>query len=422
MRLAQIKLISLVGLGGMLEFYDFTIYALFASYISHAFFPHANPVVSLVNAYMVFAVGYLGRPLGSVIFGHFGDKYGRKHAFTFAAFLMAFSTFCIGCLPTYEQIGWLAPTLLTLCRMLQGISLGGEIGGITVFVTEHAEEHERGFVAGLIFMAITFGNVLGGLLGYTLTHFLPEEVLYAWGFRIPFCIGFILGIIAYYIRKKTLETPEFMQLATRQKARIPFLHLIRFAFPQLLLSISLTAVCATTFALLMYLPSYLTTILHYPVTSSYFYNFIGFFILSIFTAVFGYISDYVGRKQLIIFGSILVLLSAPYLFQALIFHHNLLLFNVGIAFLTAIVNGCFGCAIVEQFETNIRYTGTAVAYNAGIALFTGVTPFASTALFKLTHNVAAPVYFLLICALITLAGAIFMRSKPTENKLALESV
>ena len=406
---SQVKLLFLSSIGGALEFYDFVIYALFASYISFAFFPQTDPVASLINTYAVFAVGYIGRPIGSIVFGHLGDRYGRKYAFTIAAFLMASSTFLIGLLPTYQQIGLPATFLLILLRIMQGISLGGEIGGVTVFVTEHVAAHKRGLTSGLIFMAIAFGNVLGSLVGFILTHTLSESNLLAWGWRIPFWIGFILGIVAYLIRKKTIETPIFSALQENKKYRYPFIALVRFSFPQILIGISLTALPGVTFALLMYVPNYMSVVFNYSAQNTFSNNIIAFLLVSVFSAVFGWISDYIGRKQLIMIASLLTLFFAYYLFDSLITTHNILIFDMGIAFLAAMTNGCYACAIAEQFKTEIRYTGLAFSLNVGITIFAAITPVASMMLFNLTRDFSAPIYFLAVCAGINLIGAMLLK-------------
>ncbi|AHE67589.1 arabinose efflux permease [Legionella oakridgensis ATCC 33761 = DSM 21215] len=208
----QYKIVGLTAIAGALEFYDFTIYALFAPYISQHFFAHSNPLIALINTFLVFALGYLARPLGGIVFGHLGDKFGRKFAFSLSVFIMAIATLCIGCLPDYQSIGVMAPLSLLGLRLLQGFSVGGEIPGAAVFTIEHVPLNKRGFSIGFVFMCITLGNSLGALVGLFLTCLLNQEQMMSWGWRVPFVVGFILGILSYFIRKRTFETPVFLAM------------------------------------------------------------------------------------------------------------------------------------------------------------------------------------------------------------------
>jgi len=209
---SQRKIVLLTAIGGALEFYDFTIYALFAPYISQNFFASTNPMIGLLNTFAVFALGYLARPLGGIVFGHMGDKRGRKSAFSVAVFMMAIATLFMGCLPTYDSIGIAAPILLIILRLMQGFSVGGEIPGAALFTIEHVATDKRGFSIGLVFMCITLGNTLGALVGLLLTHCLTTTQMDLWGWRIPFILGFGLGMVSYIIRKKMAETPVFIHM------------------------------------------------------------------------------------------------------------------------------------------------------------------------------------------------------------------
>lgn len=170
------KIILMSSIGGALEFFDFAIYALFSNYISQTFFPKENHIISLLYTFGIFAIGYLARPIGGLIFGAIGDRFGRRYCFSSSIIIMALSTLLIGLLPSYLQIGYAAPVLLTLLRIIQGISLGGEIPGSTIFTAEHLLGlQKRGLAVGIIFMCITLGNVLGGLSGAILTQSIPIE-------------------------------------------------------------------------------------------------------------------------------------------------------------------------------------------------------------------------------------------------------
>ena len=196
MRKEHAKILLLTAIGGALEFYDFTIYALFAPYISQHFFPNANPLIGLINTFSVFALGYFARPLGGIVLGHIGDRHCRKSAF------MAIATLFMGCLPDYQTIGIAAPLLLIGLRLVQGFSVGGEIPGASIFIVEHLPQKQHGLSIGLAFMSITLGNTLGAAMGLFLTTILNQQQMLAWGWRIAFISGFFLGMIGFIIRKK----------------------------------------------------------------------------------------------------------------------------------------------------------------------------------------------------------------------------
>ncbi|WP_232220803.1 MFS transporter [Legionella tunisiensis] len=245
--------------------------------ISVIIFSNSNRLVALLNTFVVFALGYLARPLGGIVFGHLGDKFGRKSAFSLSVFIMATATLLMGCLPDYQAIGITAPLSLIGLRLLQGFSVGGEIPGAAIFIFEHVPLNKRGFSIGLVFMCITLGNSLGALVGLFLTFFLSQEQMLAWGWRIPFIIGFLLGIISYVIRKRAFETPIFLTMLEKKGLQEkPLSTLLQSSRKELLRAFLLTAVSSSTISLFLYLPTYLSTVLHTKVTHAYLVNLITF--------------------------------------------------------------------------------------------------------------------------------------------------
>lgn len=241
------KLIVLASLGAGLEWFDFAIYLLLASVISYNFFPHGDSVIALMNTFATFALGYLARPIGGIIFGHIGDKFGRKPAFTLSVFLMACTTLLIGLTPSYAHIGIWATALLVLFRLLQGFSVGGEISSATVFTLEHFKARKPGLAVGIIFMSLTFGNALAGCFIYVLNHFLTQQQLFSWGWRIPFVFGFALGIVSYWVRKACFETPDFIALqAQRSIQKTPLAVVLTAQWKRMLVSLGLPAMAAAT--------------------------------------------------------------------------------------------------------------------------------------------------------------------------------
>ena len=407
------KIVFLSSIGGALEFFDFTIYALFANYISKAFFPYNSLLVSLMKTFAIFAIGYLARPIGGVVFGHLGDKKGRRYAFTLSVLCMATSTLLIGMLPDYHIWGNAAPLLLVLLRLFQGFSVGGEIPAATVFAFEHVPVSYRGFAISIIFMCITFGNALAGGIGFILSKILSHQMMILWGWRIPFFIGFLLGIISYVLRQKTLETPIFRQMEKSKRLfNIPLYNLLAKARRSLIVSFFLTALSAATVFLFLYLPTYLTAVLGYHISFSYLMTTTSFISLAVAGVFFGWLSDKFTRKKLIIFGCLLSLVVGFYLFSLLTLSFQLMrwLFGILIGSTAAMVNGVYGVTISEQFQPEFRLSGMGLSYNLGLTLFGGLAPFLSTVFIKISGNILVPYYYFALCGLLTLAAGFFVIS------------
>ena len=406
------KIILLSSLGGALEFFDFTIYALFAPYIAQVFFPVHNQTLSLIETFSVFTIGYLARPIGGLLMGRLGDKKGRRFSFTLSLFLMALSTLLIGLLPGYKTIGLLSPMLLVMFRLLQGFSVGGEIPSATIFTLEHLPYNRRGFAIGTIFMCITFGNALASIMGYGLTNSLSHSYMLAWGWRVPFIVGFFLSIISYILRKNTLETPTFNALIEKKKLLIaPITQLIRTDKKTLLMSFLLTALSAATVFIFLYLPTYLSTVLNYHISRSYLISTISFITLAIASPVFGLLSDRIGRKKVLVAGSLASIVIGYILFKMLTLHAIAMpwVFGIGLGLLVGTVNGSYAATIAEQFTPAIRNSGMGLSYNLGFALFGSLAPLLLTYFIKLSGNNMMPYYYFLICGLLTFIASVFFK-------------
>ena len=415
--LQERKVIFLSSLGGALEFYDFIIYVFFASTLSQLFFPTTNHLASLMGIFAVFAIGYLIRPLGGVIFSHFGDKYGRKKMFISTLILMALPTFLIGLLPTSEQIGIGAPILLIFLRILQGLSLGGEIPGAITFAGEHVNPAHRGLTCAIIFFGINTGMLLGSAISTALTIYLSPEQILIWGWRIPFILGGLLGIVSFYLRKRMTETPVFrLFLQEISQPKMPIIEAFRCYLPQLIQAIALIWLGAVIVCLLfLYLPTYLSSILHYPKESIEALNTLNILLLSFVLVGIGWLSDIFGRRLFLLLGSSAFILFGYLLFFLLTQHHMTYVIGVMIMFSLcgACIIGVYPATIIELFPTQIRYTGTAVAYNIAFAVFGGLSPLLATYLIHQTNNILSPSFYLIISAL-----ACFLAALPLRNKHA----
>src|ERR1700681_3744095 len=199
-------------IGSALEYYDFFIYATAASLIfPQIFFPSSNPTIAIVASLATYGVGYVARPIGAVVLGHWGDTHGRKTVLILCMFLMGFSTMAVGLLPTYQQVGVLAPTLLVILRLIQGFAVAGEISGASSMILEHAPFGRRGFYSSFSLQGVQAGQILAAAVFLPLAHYMPEDAFNAWGWRIPFLLSFVVIVAGYIIRRKVEETPAFAE-------------------------------------------------------------------------------------------------------------------------------------------------------------------------------------------------------------------
>jgi len=414
------KVIFLSSLGGALEFYDFIIYVFFASTLGHLFFPTKNHLASLIGVFAVFAVGYLIRPLGGVLLSHFGDTYGRKKTFVSTLLLMALPTFLIGLLPTYNQVGVWAAIGLTFLRLLQGLSVGGEIPGAITFASEHVKPDKRGLTCSFIFFGINTGMLLGSLVSVLMTNYLSPEALLNWGWRIPFLLGGLLGVVSFYLRKRMAETPIFQAFYLKEEKRIiPFLKVIREHFPEVIQSIGLACLGAVVICLLfLFIPTYLSSILHYPKGIIESFNTINMIFFSFALVSAGWLSDTMGRRIFLLIGSI-GFMTLGYALFFLLTRNNLplvMMVMILISLLSACIVGVYPCVLIELFPTPVRYTGMAVSYNMSFGIFGGLSPLIATYLIHQTGNVLAPSFYLTGSAICCFIAALFLKN---QNKKQL---
>lgn len=256
LKLQDGKTLTLASLGGALEFYDFIVFLTFAPFLQTLFFPSDSPLLSSIMTYLTYAVAYFVRPLSGVIMAHFGDLIGRKKMFMLSLFLMAIPTLLIGLLPTYEQIGYAAPVLLLIMRLLQGIALGGEVPSAHVFVTEHVPQNRIGLANSMIASGLTFGVVIGHFAAYLIyTNFSNDQILsFAW--RYPFICGGVLGLIAVYLRRYLRETPVFLEMKKRKELiDMPIKEVLKSYKPATMISILATWLLTTGVVLVVLAPN-----------------------------------------------------------------------------------------------------------------------------------------------------------------------
>src|ERR687896_130441 len=382
----SINQVALSGLvGATVEWYDFFLYGTAAALVfGQLFFPSSDPLVGTIAAFGSFAFGYLSRPVGAVVFGHYGDKIGRKAILVLTLLIMGIATFLIGLLPTYDTIGILAPILLVVLRICQGIGVGGEWGGAALMVVEHAPDDRRGFYGSWPQMGSSAGNLLAAG-SFAAVSSLPEEQFLTWGWRIPFLLSAILIAVGLFIRLKISETPAFQQMKEAgTEARTPLVDAVRTYPKSILLVIGMRVsenACGYIFS--VFVLSYVTQQVGLSSSVAYAGIMIAAAVQFFISPVYGALSDRVGRRPVYMFGAgFLVLLAFPFFWlldtgvATLIWLAIVLVFAVGNGAMFATQPAFFS----ELFGTNVRYSGVSLGYQVSAVFAGGLAPFIATAL------------------------------------------
>ena len=405
---AQWKIIFLSSLGGMLEFYDFVIFAVFALPIGETFFPNKTPLLSVIAAFAAFAIGYLARPIGGIIFSHFGDKYGRKRSFILTIIIMGSATFLMGILPSYHAYGFWMSIIFILLRIIQGIAVGGEIPGAITFVAEHVERR-AGFACGIVFLFINLGIFLADFVNATFTIMLKNTDFYHDAWRFAFFIGGFLAIISYFLRSKLSETPVYLAFE-HKVVKIPFFSLIKSQLHNIIMGILIVAIQATLVSLLyLYVTQYMELTKLYTHTEISMVTLIALGIFSTGCAFWGWVADFIGYKRILSIGMLLLIIFSYGYYAAMLHNHYLLFAAIAVAVVSSMITGSFSAFLTTLFPTAVRFSGIALCYNIGFAIFGGLTPLIASYLIHQTHDALSPSYIVMLIALIGLIGVFFAR-------------
>jgi MHS family proline/betaine transporter-like MFS transporter len=404
---SQWRVIVLSSLGGALEFYDFVIYSMFAQYIGAAFFPASSQLNSLIYSFSVFAVGYFARPLGGIVFSHFGDKYGRRRVFIVSILSMSLATICMGLLPTQATLGTSAAVLMVLLRLIQGFSLGGELPGAITFVVETAPR-TAGFAAGFIFFCVNSGVALASGLSLVVHEVLAEPQIAQWGWRIGFLFGGLMGLVSFWLRLSLHETPEF-QLLRKNAAKRPFVELIRSHPAQVVVGISSMIATAGFNGLLFAMPAFLPRVMGYTAVEAIQAQNICLVILSFGLLGAAWLGDRVPRRRILGTGGlVLMALSIPFFNAAANHSVGLFILFSGAGLAASLVNGPMCGVAADLFPTRIRFSGVAISFNLAFSIFSGIAPLAATLLVKLADSPVGPAYYMCFCGFLTFAGSLFL--------------
>lgn len=373
----DVKTLTLAALGGALEFYDFVIFVFFTVVLGRLFFPPDMPEwLGQIQAFGIFAAGYLFRPLGGLIMGHFGDRFGRKRMFTLSVGLMAVPTLLIGLMPTYETLGYGAPLLLLLMRIFQGIAIGGEVPGAWAFVSEHVPSNRVGLACSLLETGLTAGILLGSMVAVLInSHLSPAEVQ-DYGWRLPFLLGGLFGLVILYLRRWLQETPVFEEIRKRRELstmplRDVFHHYRTEAIVSIVSAWMLTA-CLVVVCLMT--PTLLVKLFQVPLVEALRANTVANIALCISLVIAGMAYDRFGPKPVVIIGAPLLILSLYALYAGVGSAPHLLLPLYAAAGFCAGVVGIVPIVMVQLFPAHVRFTGISLCYNLTYAVVGGVTP------------------------------------------------
>lgn len=406
------KALWLATLGGVLEFYDFIIFVFFATTISELFFPPGIPDwVLQFQTFGIFAVGYLGRPLGGVLMAHAGDLRGRKRMFTFSIFLMGLSTLGIGLLPTYATLGPLAPICLLLLRVGQGAAVGGEVPGAWVFVSEHAPHARVGIACGLLTAGLTAGILLGSLVAIGLNAVMPAEQLTSYGWRLAFLLGGVFGLISVYLRRLLSETPVFEELKARRAlaAELPLKAVVRDFRPAIILSGLLTWFLAAAIVVtILMTPALLEKGYHVPRLQALQANCLATVCLCLGCTLVGWLTDRFGPACVLLVGCPLVGIATYQLYTTVGTNPALLMPLYAIVGLTVGIVAVVPYIMIEAFPAPIRFTGVSFSYNIAYAVSGGLTPLLVSWLLSFDHQ--APAHYIGAISLLGFSIGVFLFS------------
>jgi MFS family permease len=420
--------------GTLIEWYDFYIFGSLATIISTQFFPSGDNVVGLLLTLATFATGFVVRPFGALFFGRLGDLIGRKYTFLVTLLIMGVATTAIGLLPNYEQIGILAPILLLILRLLQGLALGGEYGGAATYVAEHAPEGTRGFYTSFIQTTATLGLFVS--LGVILAtrQIIGEESFATWGWRIPFLLSIVLVIVSVVIRRKLHESPVFQEMKASGKGSTSPLR-DSFMNPENRRLVIIALVGATAgqgvvwYTGQFYALYYLQTVLKVPFVTANTIIATALVIATPFFVFWGWLSDKIGRKNIMMAGCLIAALSwiPIYKLMAEYAGYNaadpmsplreidttMLTFLVFIqVFFVTMVYGPIAAFLVELFPTHIRYTSMSLPYHIGNGVFGGLVPLIGTYFVDRTGDILAGLYYPIGIALMTFVlGSLLIKEK-----------
>ncbi len=405
-----IKSIISASVGNVLEWYEYTLYAYFATVISVLFFPQDNHFISMLLTFATFAVGLAARPIGGIIFGYIGDRYSRKRMLTLTMLLMSIPTMCIGLLPTYAQIGIWAPILLVSLRISQGIALGGEFGASCVYLYESVPQNKRGFYGTLALTGVGTGLILSACTILVLESFATQAQIYSYAWRIPFFVSVIGSWMAFYMRLNLLESNDF-EIVKKQNNLVknPFMEMVKNHKTTVL---SLFGIFITTqvsfFVVFIFGKTMMIDFLHFDRKLAGQFNLLTVVSYTLSTLVFGYFSDKIDKRYIILTGVLIMFFSAYPFIMSLTSGNISLILGMSLLFgaLIGMTEGTLNPLVASSFPTNIRATSVAFCWNFTSVAFGGLSPMVAIWLNKQYGGVEAIAFYLMAMCLVSIINLV----------------
>ena len=406
------RLIVAATIGNVFEWFDFVVYGFFAVTISEVFFPAGNPTVSLLATFGAFGLAYFVRPLGAIVVGGYTDRAGRKAGLLLSIALMMIGTTLMAVTPGYATIGVAAPIILTLARLLQGFSVGGEFGSAVSFLSEHGGGR-RGFSSSWQFATGGMITVLASLFGVGLTSWLSHDQLVSWGWRIPYLFGLLIGPAGLYVRAKVVETPDFIK--AEKPETMPIKDLLRRHPLPVLLALGISIISNSSFYILAYIPTYGVKTLHLPASTGFTATLIGGVVLAIGCPLAGLWSDKLARRPTLMFVTcwLFVLTSYP-AFYLMAAWPSLAACIIAVAWLQlckAGYSGVLPSLLSEQFPVETRAIGVSLGFSTAVSIFGGLAPLVATWLIAVTGDSLSPSYYLIGTALLSLFALMAIQAR-----------
>lgn len=401
-------------IGTTIEWYDYFVYASAAALVfAPQFFPNVDPVAGLLASFATFAVGFIARPIGGIVMGHFGDRVGRKSMLVISVLMMGIGTVLIGLLPNYDTIGIAAPILLVVLRLVQGFGVGGEWGGAVLMTVEHAPRTKRTFYGSLVQMGVPLGIIASNVVFIAVLIFIDPEAFQAWGWRIPFLLSAVLVVVGLVIRLRITESPSFAKLRETQTVqKFPLWEMLRRHWsPLILASLACIAAPALGYLVLVYMISYGTSVLELPQMTMLWLVVGGAVWWTIVIGASAQIADRVGRKPVFAIGALLVIVTA-YPFFWLVDTGSPGLILVAFMLATTAIGAMAGpqaALVAGLFPPSVRYSGASTAYQVGSILGGAIAPLVATALLEWSGTSMSISTYMALIGVISLVAILFVR-------------